>query len=641
MLSRLRSTLRVHRSSFLGSFLIVVLAAGLLSATGVWLESGLRGGAGGQSAPLLTTVASSFAGTTLVVVVLVVSSTFAAALRQRHRQFALLRAVGATTGQVRSMVTAEVLAVTALAAPIGAVLGLFAARLPTALLTAGGIVPAGFAPVITPFPVLAALALLLPAAVIAARLAARSTNRLSPMEAIRGRAAESPRLSRGRRNTAVVLLAIGLLVAATPLFVSGAVGGAGGATSALLLITAAALAGPALVGWAATAGSRAASAGRPGPTVLAWANARGFSRRLTAAVIPLALVLALGTVQTGANQGLVEAAGQQLQAGLDADLVATHSGDGAEAPGVTSVPGVEASMASSVVPLQTKVEDDDEDLALFNGLFWESSIVRTITADAEQFIDPAVSRGSLAGLAARGTIAVSGDALLGTGKGVGDTIELRFGDGSERSVTIAAIYDRGLAFGDFIIGEKTLPATERPAHPDALFLRTEPGRTGAVGAALAADGLDSTDTAGYARMAMDSGAAQQRLSSMLSLVLVLFLVLAAVNSLVMLTVSRRPELEVLARVGATRGQLRRMVGSESVFVAVAALLIGTAAVLPALLGIGVGLLGQPGPAVDWPAYGALVGVVVVTATVTMAGAGWSATRIRGNQTTGLPSAAPG
>lgn len=631
MWSFARSALRVYRSSFLGSFLIVVLAAALLSATGVWMESGLRGGASGQPVPLLTTVAGSFAGTAMIIVILVVASTFASALRQRHTQFALLRAIGATSGQVRSMITTEVVMVFALAAPLGAVPGLFASTWLTPLLVSSGIVPVGFSLTITPLPVLAALILLLPTSLLAARLAARKITRISPVAAVQGSSAETAALSRGRRLTAIGLFGAGLLVAVVPLVLPGTIGSATGAISAFLLIAAAALAGPAIVGWAATKVVATVGSGPGGTQVLAWANTRGFSRRLTAAIIPLALFLALGSVQTGINQSTVDAAGMQLRAGISADLVVSSPGgvSAAQSASVAQAPGVEEVMASSLVPVSTKVEDDDEDVPLFNDLLWDSTALRTVTGAAAQFIDPGVRDGSLAALAAPDTVAVSSVATLGTGKGVGDTIGLRFGDGTDRTVTIAAVYERGLGFGDFIVNERSLPPGLRPQRADALFTRTTPSAAASTPAALTALGLASNDVSGYAEEAVSSAASEQQLSSVLLLVLIVFVALAAANTLVMLTGARRPEFDLLGRVGATRPQLRRMVALESVFVTVAALVIGTAAVLPALWGVGFGMLGQFVPAVDWFAYGVLAAAVVVTATVTMGATAWFATRARG------------
>ena len=154
-----RSSARAHRASLTGSAIIVALASALLTATGVLLESGLRTGLAsdtvGGSAMLLAMVASSFAGTTILIVVFMLSSTIAGALRQRRRELALLRAIGATGRQVRSLVTRKVLMVLAVAAPLGAVPGLVGSRLLTPTLESSGIVPAGYELTLSPIPVVA------------------------------------------------------------------------------------------------------------------------------------------------------------------------------------------------------------------------------------------------------------------------------------------------------------------------------------------------------------------------------------------------------------------------------------------------------------------------------------------------------
>lgn len=355
MWSFARSAVRAYRTSLVGSFLIVVSAAALLTANGVLMETGLRG-----NVPLLTTAAASFAGTAILVVELVVASTFASALRQRSAQFALLRAVGATPRQVRSMVTAEVVIVFALAAPLGAVPGLFAANLLMPALVSGGVVPGGLDLVISPLPVIGALILLFPTALLAARLATRKITNVSPTEAVRTGSAESSELSAARRIAAITLLAFGILVAGTPFVVPGTVGSATGAISAFLLLSAAAVAGPAIVGTVARRAARATRSSSNAPVMLALVNSRGFSRRLTAAIIPLALLLALGTVQTGVNGTVAEAAGAQLRAGLGSDVMVITSPDGVtaeQADAVASTPGIESVLASSTVPAETKLED--------------------------------------------------------------------------------------------------------------------------------------------------------------------------------------------------------------------------------------------------------------------------------------------
>ena len=612
MWSFARSAVRAYRSSFVGSFLIVIAAAALLAANGVLFESGLRG-----DAPLLVTVAASFAGTAILVVVLVVASTFASALRQRSVQFALLRAVGATAAQVRSMVTAEVALVFAAAAPLGAVPGLFAANLLTPVLVSGGVLPDDVALTVSPLPALAALLLLFPTALIAARLASREVTRLSPTAAVRAAASESPRLSPARRITALGLLAAGVIVAALPFFMPGTLGSAAGATSAFLIIGAAALAGPWVVGTIARTAARSTASSRNAAGVLALVNTRGFSRRLTSAIIPLALLLALGTVQTGVNGSLVAAAGLQLRDGLGSDVIVT-SPDGvtaAQAEAVSSATGVEA-VASSVVAGEVKVDDDDD----LGGLSWEQTGVRTVDGDTDGLIDLGVTAGSLGDLSEEATVAVSGETLFGTGKNVGDTIDLRFDGVPAMPVTIVAVYERGLGFGEVVIAESSLPAEVRPQTADVLFAR------GAVDAASV--GLQAVSVDEYADDAVASSASQQQLSAILLFVLIFFVAIAAANTLVMLTGARRQEFALLRRIGATRRQLASMVATESLFVIVTALVIGTVSVLPALVGVAYGMLGSFAVAIDWPVYGALVGAVVLIASVAMAVPARLATRTR-------------
>ena len=602
MWSFARAAIRAYRSSFVGSFLIVMTAAALLSANGVLMETGIRG-----DAPLLATVAASFAGTAILVVVLVVASTFSSALRQRTAQFALLRAVGATAAQVRSMVTAEVVLVFALAAPLGAIPGLFAAQLLTPALESGGIVPAGIDMSISPLPIVAALLLLFPTALLAARLAARRVTRVSPTAAVRAASSESAQLSSARRITAIGLLVAGILVAGTPFILPGTLGSATGATSAFLLIAAAALAGPAIVGSIARRAARATRSSSNAAGMLALVNTRGFSRRLTAAIIPLALFLALGTVQTGVNGSMVDAAGVQLREGLGSDVIVTAP-DGVtpeQAASVASAPGIEAVVASSTVAAEVKVDSDDD----LGGLSWEQTALRTVDGSTVRLIDVGVTAGSLDELTGEPTIAVSSESLFGTGKTVGDTVDLRFGDSPAVPATIVAIYDRGLGFGEYIVDESSLPEASRPATADVLFARGS--------ADLGSLGVQTVSVDDYVAASVAGAASQQQLSAILLFVLILFVAIAAANTLVMLTGARKPEFALLRRIGATRRQLTSMVATESLFVMVTALVIGTLSVIPALLGVAYGMLGGFSLAIDWPVYGALAGAVVLIAAVAM------------------------
>ncbi len=86
----------------------------------------------------------------------VVSSTLSLSINARRREFALLRAIGATTRQVHVMIGREVLLVAATAAAIGAVPGFLLARFLGAQFADAGVMPTDFALAYSPLPAIAA-----------------------------------------------------------------------------------------------------------------------------------------------------------------------------------------------------------------------------------------------------------------------------------------------------------------------------------------------------------------------------------------------------------------------------------------------------------------------------------------------------
>jgi putative ABC transport system permease protein len=605
------AALRAHWSTMAGTGLVIALASALVALNGVLFESGLRqaDGAGG----MLVTLASSFAGTALVLVVLVVAATSTLALRRRRREFALLGAVGATKAQVRRTISTEILLLSAIAAPLGAVPGLLLARALDPSLRRAGIVDADFVSTLSPWPVLAAVLVVVPTALLASRLAARETVRLAPTAAIRESAAETTPVGPVRRIAAVVTAVGGVSTAFTPLFLPGTTGSALAASSAFLLIGSAALAGPLLVEWsfgrASTLG--VGLAGAPGR--LALGNLRGFSRRLTTVVVPLALFLAVGTTQTTVDRVIQQASTSQLEAAIGTPLVA-GSDRGLTDRQLTTlrdVPGVDAVVPLADVPVQ--VRSDDEDLP--DSLVWESGQVRVVPQDVDtSAFDPDVTKGDLSALSARNTVAISSDAVFETGTSIGDRLAVRV-DGRETSLRVVAVYDRGLGVGDQLVGPATATALGADPVVSTALLEVA-GGTDAVSAALAratGAGIDTRTTADYVASVTSPDAASQHLSTLLTLLLLVFVALGSANALVLITVGRRQELRLLHQSGATSRQLVAMTGVESVATALAAWAIGTVAVLPGVIGMSSGLLGFGFPSVDLPAYAALSGTVIVLA----------------------------
>jgi putative ABC transport system permease protein len=175
-----------------------------------------------------------------------------------------------------------------------------------------------------------------------------------------------------------------------------------------------------------------------------------------------------------------------------------------------------------------------------------------------------------------------------------------------------AVFDRGLGLGDYLAA----PATARllgaaPTATTALVATSAP--PAAVAERLRDRGLTVRTSDEYAASATTADAATQHLSTVLLLLLLVFVGLGAATALVLSTAGRRAELALLHRTGTTRRQLLRMTLVESLLTGGLAWAVGTLAVVPAVLGVSAGLLGRQLPVVDVRTYAVLAAAVVVTA----------------------------
>ncbi|ADG75344.1 protein of unknown function DUF214 [Cellulomonas flavigena DSM 20109] len=607
------SGVRAHRGAYAGTAVVLAVASAVLAVTGVLLESGTRlQSAGDAAGSLLVALASSYAGTLLVVVVMVVAATVSLALRGRRRELALLRAVGATPAQVRTAVTLEVGVVSLVASPAGALAGLLGARLLDPVLVRSGLVEPGFDATLSPLPVLGAVALVVLTAVPVGRLGAREAARTAPTAALQLSAVEARQVGAGRRVSALTLTVLGLGAAFSTLWMPGATGSAAAAVSAFVLVGAAALAGPVLVGWVFDRLARTgASRGTPA-TMLAVRNLRGFSRRLTTVVVPLALVVAAATAQTSVNRAIATGAGQQLAAAITTDLVVTPASDAAPdlAAQVAAAPGV-----ASAVPLATVPADVRTDGEASGALAWEATALRVVPAGTTA-LDPDVVRGSLADLEAVDTVAVSTDTAFQSGAGPGESLTLRLG-GDLVDATVVAVFSRGLGVGGLITGPATAAAHGLPVVPDTLLVDVAPGAdTPQVTAAVGALGGTAVDAATYAAAAVGAGG-ENEIGVVLLLLLLGVVAVGAASTLAMTTASRRDEMRLLHRTGTTRRQLLAMTTVEAAVTGVTAWVIGTLAVVPAVVGVSAGVVDGP-PVVDVPSYAVVSAAAVLFALVATA-----------------------
>lgn len=554
----------------------------------------------------LLALCAAFAGLAVLIAMFVVASTLSLSIQQRRREFALLRAMGATPGQVHRLVGAEVMLVAGAAALLGIAPGYLLARVLHTRFVDAGVLPSDFALALSPLPAVVGAALALLTARVAAAVAARRPARLDPTEALRESAVEPTSVGRVRLVAGVVFGVGGIATALLPMALPGPAAVAGAGASAMLLIIAAALLGPVLVGGAVRRLGGPLRRSSSPAFVLATANADARSRRLASAITPLALAIAIGAVQLFTTDTVAAAADSQSRSGITADLV------------VTAPAGLSPTLIDTIAAEPAVRETNP--IARSKALFTTGGESPQTDSYPVQGVDPEtvastldldVRDGDLSRLRV-GTVALSTDAAFAMSAHVGGTVPLRLGDGTLVTPEVIATYGRGLGFGDV-----TLPVTQVLAHTtsgmsDTLLVSAQPGKAHEARAEITAlGGVTVADRGEFAAAGQDQRRMQSGVSLVALVVLLGYLAVAVVNTLVLATAERGREFALLRLVGASARQVRAMMRTESVIVVSVAAVLGTVIALPPLAGVAFAVSGQPIPSVSLPVYGLIIAGTVV------------------------------
>ncbi|MFC4114881.1 ABC transporter permease [Nonomuraea zeae] len=527
-----------------------------------------------QARVKLISMGGALAGTSLLVAILVVVGTFALSIQQRQREIALLRAVAATPRQVRALVGGEALLVGVAAGVLGSAAGLGLGLWLHSTFVALGATPANLRLVVSPFPAFVALPATVGAAWVAARVSARRLARIRPVEALGEAALDRgrlpwPRLAAGLAAAAggavltLVLSGLSTEAAATPVTM----------LTALVWTISLALLGP-LVARAVVRALPLRGTGVSG--YLAARSLRAAPKGLAAVLSPLTLMVAMTCTILFAQTTAGHAAQEQADAGSLAGHVLP--GAAASASAVARVPGVEA-----VTPvLRTSVRV---------GL---TKYAAQAVAYDPRTIDLGVVSGSMKGFGA-GSVALSRTAADGLGLAVGGQVRLTLGDGTPATLGVAAVYTRGLGFGDL-----TLPYELVAGHvddPAGTLLVSAPTLTGDALAA-AVPGSVVLDRA----QAAEVSAANPQVTFVALGLIIAFTAIAVVNTLAMATSGRSKELAVLRLAGTTPRQILRMLRLETLCAVLTAAVAGTAISWVTLSAFGAGMTGSATPYVPPVAY---------------------------------------
>lgn len=290
---------------------------------------------------MLFGIGGSFGGIAAIVAIFTAAATVTLSVSQRAREFALLRAVGATPRQIRRGIAAEALLIAPFAGIAGLLPGLGLAHWWFAQLQDRGAIPGGVQLHVSAMPLLAAVGVGLLTALGAGWMAGRRPARTKP-----GQALTEASIERLRPGGIRTVLGIGALVGGMVLTgVSARSAGNDAAGAALgvvmLFMFSVALLGPLVA--RLLVGIFGLPMRGAGPAAgLAAANSRTNARRLASAITPIVLAMAFSSTLVFMHTSENHAADKQLRAGITADhvvtdpagLTVTAAADAAGAPGV-------------------------------------------------------------------------------------------------------------------------------------------------------------------------------------------------------------------------------------------------------------------------------------------------------------------
>ncbi|HLS73728.1 MAG TPA: ABC transporter permease [Actinomycetaceae bacterium] len=587
---------------------------------------------------ILTAIILAFGGLAMFVAAIVITNTFQVLVAQRTHTLALLRAVGATRAQIRRSVFTEATLLGALAGLAGLLLGVGLAQAALWVLQRQDL----------PFPVPEGLALSWPVVVVplltgavvtllAASSPARAATAVSPLAALRPAQSPDPRgASRPRLVLTVILLVLGgAMVALAPMLSSadgvdeetavfgglalGLLGGLVSFTGVMLGMVF--LAGPLV----RLLGRVVGRLGGGPATRIATANAARNPRRTaataTALVIGVTLVTLVSTGAVSARASLDLLLRDQFPVDLSVESMAWDSETGRSIPltsaqieTVQSTEGV-----SEVLEIPTayaELHDGTDQIVTVTGLDPEQ--LPEVVRSPDNFVDVAADTAVVGPYLAQ-ELGLTAGSTVELGPSEGATTD---GGTAELTVVIAdlgsrwSIYTTPDVVATIDPGVQATLVWARLAE-DADQVRTINAVEDSLTELGATTGADVPYISGPAA---ERALFEQVIDTLLAIVTgllavaVVIALIGVANTLSLSVIERRRESALLRAMGLTRGQLRRMLAIEGVFLALAGVLVGlVAGLLYGWAGTGV-LLGQADQialAVPWGHVAAIVVVAVL------------------------------
>ncbi len=504
----------------------------------------------------------------------IIFNTFSIIVAQRGREMALLRAIGAKSGQVVRSVLFEAALVGIVASIVGFIAGVLLAGLLKAALSAFGVdIPASEITIPTTA-IVWSFIVGMGVTIIAAVFPAIRASRIPPIAALQQVGADQSVGGWKRITGGLIVTLLGVFFVVSGLFGNSNNGLPAVGFGAFIIFIGVAVLGPfiarpisAVLGWPIQK-----MKGITG--LLAEENAKRNPKRTSSTAAALMIGVALVVLITVFGASARASVRSAIDKSMKADYIVTTEGFGPgtlpqtvepaleKTPGVTQVSGVQ----SGFVKIKGSVTD-----------------VLGVNPDVvDSLFDLEVSDGSLQALNLDG-LAVSKSTADDENLKVGQTVPVQFAQTGRKDFIVQAIYDQTAVPG-YVISTAAYEKNFQDVFDAQVYLQTEGGPS-AKNLAAIKQTMKSYPSAKVQDRDQFKAAQSAQINQFLNLVtaLLLFAIVIALfgiaNTLGLSIIERTRELGLMRAVGMTRRQVRSLVRWEAVIIAL----------LGAFLGIVIGI----------------------------------------------------
>ena len=548
--------------------------AAALSGTSVQVQTGAQ--AASQTEQNAVTEINLFIGTPLLVFAFIavfvgsflIANTFSILVAQRTQELALLRALGATRGQVFTEVITEATLTGIFASLVGFLVGIVVADVLIHIFSSSAKLSVQLNALIVSLLVGTIIT------VIAAVAPARRATRIAPVAALRQAEPEIQGLPRTRIGAGLVLFLGGTAGLLQSLFTASAAAGPNLEVlglSVLAIFLGTALLAPILVRPVATVlGWPARLRGAPGR--LAGENARRNPRRTALTSAALMIGLALVTAVAVITASLEASINQSIDGTVRAQLVVLDEGSGGFSPEVATTLRQDPKLAdiSEIRGTDVLVGDIATGVTGFD------------TGSIGQVLTFSMTAGSAASIATTNTTIVDSTEAASENIHVGGTVTMTFANGDKVNMSVGGIYTPDALISGFLVSLDTLNPHLTTARDADIALNPAPGVSLPTAQASLLNDLRAYPQLSGLTRTQYKNLISAGLNTFLNLIYVLLglaifiAVVGIVNTLALSVLERTRELGLLRAVGMTRGQTREMVAWESVIIALLGAVLGLA-----------------------------------------------------------------